>query len=174
MTKTDRLFEKKSFLVYSSAVSVRNTDNGSETGAPHSLLCLAGSPVSSLHPGVHGQQLAARPSAHPARRGQVPAHPEVCPLQEPRRGVRAQRPQALLPLEGLYVRQVHPDRREAAGDGGAGGAAAAAGAGRERSPGAAAALRHGRGTRPGRRQRHYPPTAQLRGVRLCQQREQLR
>lgn len=61
-------------------------------------------------------------------------------MQEPRRGLRAQGPQALLPLEGLRVRQVHPDRGEAAGDGRAGGAQEAAGPGGERGPGAAPPL----------------------------------
>ena len=94
-------------------------------------------------------------------------------LPEPRRGVRAQGPQALLPLEGLHVRQVHPDRRTPARHGGAGGAEAAAGAGGERGPRAAAAVRDGRGARPGRGQRHHPTAAELRGVRLGRQRGQL-
>lgn len=59
-------------------------------------------------------------------------------MQEPRRGLRAQGPQALLSLEGLRVRKVHPDRGEAAGDGRAGGAEEAAGSGGERGPGAPA------------------------------------
>lgn len=48
--------------------------------------------------------------------------PEVRPLPQPRGGVMPEGPQALLPLEGLSVRQLPTGGGEAAGDGGAGGA----------------------------------------------------
>lgn len=53
-------------------------------------------------------------------------------VPEPRRAVVAQRSQALLPLQGLHLREVHPHHREAARHGGAGGAPQAAG---QREPG---------------------------------------
>jgi len=59
-------------------------------------------------------------------------------MQKPRRGVRAEGTQALLSLERLRVRKVHPDSGEAARDGRAGGTEEAAGAGGERGPGASA------------------------------------
>lgn len=68
----------------------------------------------------------------PARLRALPAHAQVRALSQPRRRVGAQGPQALLPLAGLRVRQVHAHCGTAARDGGAGGAAQAAGTGGER------------------------------------------
>lgn len=48
-------------------------------------------------------------------------HTEVRPLPQPRRGVLPEGTQALLPLEGLPVRQLPAGGGETAGDGGAGG-----------------------------------------------------
>ncbi len=77
----------------------------------------------------------------PARLGPLPADTQVRALPQPRRGVGAQGPQTLLSLAWLYVRQVHADRRAAAGDGGAGRAAQATGAGGKWGARARAALR---------------------------------
>lgn len=59
--------------------------------------------------------------------GPAPEDPQVRAVQEPRRAVVAQRSQALLPLQGLHLREMHPHHRAAARHGGAGGAAQAAG-----------------------------------------------
>lgn len=48
-------------------------------------------------------------------------HTQVRPLPQSRRGVLPEGTQALLPLEGLSVRQLPAGGGEAAGDGGAGG-----------------------------------------------------
>lgn len=53
-------------------------------------------------------------------------------LPEPRRAVLAQGSQALLPVQRLHLREVHPHHRAAARHGGAGGAPEAAG---KREPG---------------------------------------
>lgn len=56
----------------------------------------------------------------------VAENSKVRSLQEPRRGVRAEGAQALLPLEGLRLRQVHAHRRAAARHGGPGNVSPAA------------------------------------------------
>lgn len=89
-------------------------------------------------PAAPAAPLPAR--VQPGAGARVPAHPEVRQVQEPRRGVGAEGPQALLPLAGLRVRKVHADRGEAARHGRAGGAAAAAGSGGERGAGPAPAV----------------------------------
>ena len=61
-----------------------------------------------------------------------PADPQVRAVQEPRGAVVAEGPQALLPLQGLHLREVHPHHRAAARHGRAGGAPPAAG---QREPG---------------------------------------
>lgn len=61
-------------------------------------------------------------------------------VPEPRGSFGAEGPQALLPMEGLCVRQVHADRRETEGHGGPGGFEAAAGPGGERGQGAGVAV----------------------------------
>lgn len=114
-----------------------------------------------------GGRLATSAAAVVAGCGEVPADPQVRALPQPRSGVCAQGPQALLPLEGLPVRQVHAHRRAPARHGGAGGAAQATGAGRERGARVTAPLRHCRGPGAGRRQRHHPAATRLRGLRLC-------
>ena len=53
----------------------------------------------------------------------------MCPVPQSRGRVRVERSQALLPMEGLQLRQVHAHCREAEGHGGAGGTPPAAGAG---------------------------------------------
>uniref|UniRef100_A0A2K5TKG6 Doublesex and mab-3 related transcription factor 3 n=1 Tax=Macaca fascicularis TaxID=9541 RepID=A0A2K5TKG6_MACFA len=75
---------------------------------------------------VHGRPGVAAAAGAPA------AHAQVRALPQPRRTVLAQGPQALLPLQGLHLREVHPHNRAAAGHGCAGGAAPAAG---QREPG---------------------------------------
>lgn len=51
-----------------------------------------------------------------------PEDAQVRSLPEPRRALLAQGTQALLSLQGLYLREMHTDNREAESDGGAGGA----------------------------------------------------
>lgn len=91
----------------------------------------------------HGKRRlpAGRRTGEGAGRGglRLPADPQVRPLPQPRRRVSTQGPQAFLPLAGLRVCQVHPDRRAPARHGRPGGAAQAAGPGRKRGPRAAEA-----------------------------------
>lgn len=61
----------------------------------------------------------------------LPADTQMRPLSQPWRRVGTQGPQTLLPLAGLRLCQVHPDRRAPARHGCPGGAAPATGPGRE-------------------------------------------
>lgn len=70
----------------------------------------------------------------------LPADAQVRQVPQPRGRLGAQGPQALLPMARLCVRQVHPDRRKAEGDGSSGRAEEAAGPGGERGQGAGAAV----------------------------------
>lgn len=150
-----------------SIASPSGADHGSSSRASWRSSGHTGSPrgrCSRLHPRVHGQQFAERPSAATAPCGEIPSHAQVRALPQSRRCVGAKRTQTLLPLERLHVRKVHPHRREAASDGRASGAPQTAGAGRKRSAGASTSLRHSRGARAGRSQRHHPAPAELRSV----------
>lgn len=57
----------------------------------------------------------------------APEDTQVRTVPQPRRAVLAQRPQTILPFQGLHVRQVHPDHWAPARHGGSGRAPAAAG-----------------------------------------------
>lgn len=69
---------------------------------------------------LHGGSGVSAPSP-------APKDPQVCAVPEPRGAVVAQRSQALLPLQGLHLWEMHPHHRAAARHGGAGGAPQAAG-----------------------------------------------
>lgn len=69
---------------------------------------------------VHGGSGVSAP-------GPAAEDPQVRTVPEPRRALLAQRSQALLPLQGLHLREMHPHHRAAARHGGAGGAPEAAG-----------------------------------------------
>jgi hypothetical protein len=104
-----------------------------ESGPPSSVLQLP--PPAGGSPGHERLRLPLPVHGRPgvaAAAGALAAHAQVRALPEPRGAVLAQGPQALLSLQGLHLREVHPDHRAAAGDGGAGGAAQAAG---QREPG---------------------------------------
>lgn len=83
--------------------------------------------------GVHERSLrsplAASGALPPAGGQELPAQPEMRPLQESRTGFCSQGPQTLLPLAGLRMCEVRVNRGASARHGGAGGAAEAAGAG---------------------------------------------
>uniref|UniRef100_A0A8C0RWB7 DMA domain-containing protein n=1 Tax=Canis lupus familiaris TaxID=9615 RepID=A0A8C0RWB7_CANLF len=107
---------------------------------------------------VHGRPGVA------AAAGALAAHAQVRALPQPRRAVLAQGPQALLPLQGLHLREVHPHHRAAAGHGRAGGAAPAAGQREPREPHPGLAARPAGTPAAGGRRRRPAAAADLAAV----------
>lgn len=87
-------------------------------------LSAGGRGCSRLHRGKRGLRTGSRAAERVGHGGlRLPTDAQVRPLSQPRRRIGAQGPQALLPLAGLRLCQVHSDRRAPARHGCPGGAA---------------------------------------------------